>query len=131
MDHVPQGARLDQANPQRLQRRQAMDSVGHGGGNSVSRGRSAAYDSGAFVGGQSRSEGLSMHALWVGLLAIGMGVVRGEVDYRPGSSESAVPEAFRLAPARFGYDLEVLRETPAYTVSALRFPSPVETPDPE
>jgi cephalosporin-C deacetylase-like acetyl esterase len=67
--------------------------------------------------------------LWTGVF---LGAVeRGAVDFRPTPQESAVPQQFRLEPARFPYELQTLFTTPRYTVSELRFPSPVETPDVE
>src|SRR4051812_49241916 len=72
-----------------------------------------------------------MHAiLLAGVLPLGL-VERGEAEFRPTAAEAGVPAPFRLGPARFGYELEELRTTPGYSVAALRFPSPVETPDPE
>ena len=59
------------------------------------------------------------------------GLDRGEVDFRPTAAEASVPERFRLEAATFSYEMEPLRTTPGYTVSALRFPSPITTPDPE
>ena len=59
------------------------------------------------------------------------GIERGEVAFRPGPEESSVPERFRLEPATFTYELEPVLETPRYTVSRLRFPSPITTADPE
>ena len=50
---------------------------------------------------------------------------------RPGPLESSVPERFRLGPAVFSYESEPVFSTPRYTVSKLRFPSPIETPDAE
>ncbi len=58
-------------------------------------------------------------------------IERGEVVFRPGPEESSVPERFRLEPAAFSYELEPVLRTPGYTVSRLRFPSPVTTVDPE
>ena len=58
-------------------------------------------------------------------------IERGEVAFRPGPEESSVPERFRLEPANFTYELEPWIATPNYTVSRLRFPSPITTPDPE
>ncbi|MBX6316462.1 MAG: alpha/beta hydrolase family protein [Isosphaeraceae bacterium] len=58
-------------------------------------------------------------------------IERGEATFRPTAAEAEVPERFRLAAATFRYELEELRRTPTYTVSALRFPSPITTPDPE
>jgi dienelactone hydrolase len=54
---------------------------------------------------------------------------RGEVNYTPGPMEPSVPERFRLGPAVFSFELEPVMTTPRYTVSKLRFPSPIETPD--
>ena len=58
-------------------------------------------------------------------------IERGEVVFRPGPEESSVPERFRLEPAAFSYELEPVLRTPGYTVSRLRFPSPITTVDPE
>jgi dienelactone hydrolase len=57
-------------------------------------------------------------------------VERGEIAFRPGPEESTVPERFRLEPAVFAYELEPALSTPRYSVSRLRFPSPVTTADP-
>jgi dienelactone hydrolase len=56
---------------------------------------------------------------------------RGEVSYRPTAAESSVPAIFRLDESRFLYELEPVLSTPRYTVSRLRFPSPIVTPDTE
>ena len=58
-------------------------------------------------------------------------IERGEVSFRPGPEESSVPERFRLESANFPYELEPVLGTPRYTVSRLRFPSPITTLDPE
>jgi dienelactone hydrolase len=58
-------------------------------------------------------------------------IERGEVMFRPGPEESSVPERFRLESANFAYELEPVISTPNYTVSRLRFPSPITTPDAE
>jgi pimeloyl-ACP methyl ester carboxylesterase len=58
-------------------------------------------------------------------------VEKGEVAFRPGPLEASVPERFRLEPALFSYDLAPVLATRRYTVSKLRFPSPIETPDVE
>jgi dienelactone hydrolase len=68
---------------------------------------------------------ISALCLWPG------DVERGEVAFRPGPDESTVPERFRLEPAVFTYELEWVLETPRYSVSRLRFPSPIATADPE
>jgi dienelactone hydrolase len=71
-----------------------------------------------------------MHAcLLVVVLALGS-VERGEVTFRPTAAEGQVPALFRLEPATFAYELEPLRATARYTVSAVRFPSPVVTSEP-
>jgi dienelactone hydrolase len=42
-----------------------------------------------------------------------------------------VPPPFKLPAAVFDFEIEPLLQTERYTVSAVRFPSPVESPDPE
>ncbi len=59
------------------------------------------------------------------------GLERGEIVYRPSPLESSVPDRFRLKAETFRYELEPVLATPRYTVSLLRFPSPIETPDAE
>ncbi len=56
---------------------------------------------------------------------------RGNVVYVPSPQESSVPERFRLKAETFWYELEPALATPRYTVSLLRFPSPITTPDVE
>ncbi|WP_165225953.1 alpha/beta hydrolase [Aquisphaera insulae] len=51
----------------------------------------------------------------------------GEVAFRPSPQESSVPELFRLKPEAFRYELEPVFSTGRYTVSRLRFPSPINT----
>jgi pimeloyl-ACP methyl ester carboxylesterase len=58
-------------------------------------------------------------------------VEKGEVAFRPGPLEASVPERFRLEPALYSYELAPVLATRRYTVSKLRFPSPIETPDVE
>jgi len=58
-------------------------------------------------------------------------IEKGEVAFRPGPLEASVPERFRLEPALFSYELAPVLATRRYTVSKLRFPSPIETPDVE
>jgi dienelactone hydrolase len=72
---------------------------------------------------------MSVLILMAGLI---LGAVeRGETAFRPKSAEPGVPEPFRLPAAVFGYEIEPLRETASYRVSAVRFPSPITTADPE
>jgi cephalosporin-C deacetylase-like acetyl esterase len=56
-------------------------------------------------------------------------VEKGELTFRPGPLELSVPERFRLEPAVVSFELERVMTTKKYTVSKLRFPSPIETPD--
>ncbi len=69
----------------------------------------------------------------IGILALILvaGVERGEITFRPHKDEANVPSLFRLTEATFPFEIEERRSTPKYTVAALRFPSPVVTPDPE
>ncbi len=64
------------------------------------------------------------------LLAAGPSM-RGEATFRPTGAESRVPERFRLEEATFPFEMESLREAGGYSVWAVRFPSPIATPDPE
>ena len=59
------------------------------------------------------------------------GVERGEARFTPTAAEAGVPERFRMAAAVFPFETETRLVTSRYTVSAVRFPSPVVTPDPE
>ncbi|QEH37647.1 Alpha/beta hydrolase family protein [Aquisphaera giovannonii] len=68
--------------------------------------------------------------LGLALLA-GGACTEGEVAYRPSPEESSVPELFRLKPEAYRYELEPVLSTPRYTVSRLRFPSPIATADAE
>ncbi len=56
---------------------------------------------------------------------------RGEARFQPTSAENSVPERFRLEGAVFPFESELLRTTPKYSVEAVRFPSPIVTPDKE
>ena len=67
---------------------------------------------------------------WIVALLAVAGVERGEAAFRPTTTESAVPELFRLPAATFGFELEPVRDSPGYSVAKLRFPSPIESPDP-
>jgi dienelactone hydrolase len=68
--------------------------------------------------------------LWVATL-VPAGVERGEVEFRPTAAEAGVPARFRLERATFAYECEERLRTARYAVWAVRFPSPVTTPDPE
>lgn len=56
---------------------------------------------------------------------------RTETPFRPTADEPKVPEIFRLQPADFASESEPLLDAPGYSVAAVRFPSPVVTPDAE
>lgn len=73
-----------------------------------------------------------MLSLWIaGVLAAAGGVESGLASFRISAAEAQVPEQFRLGPATYRYETEVRLTTANYDVAAVRFPSPVETPDPE
>jgi dienelactone hydrolase len=72
---------------------------------------------------------ISQWMLAAGILLCGPG--RGEAVFRPSAEEASVPERFRLEAAVYSYELEPVLTTPRYTVSRLRFPSPIATPDAE
>jgi dienelactone hydrolase len=55
----------------------------------------------------------------------------GEAAFRPTAAEARVPERFRLREAVFRFEVEPLLSTERYTVSAVRFPSPLTSPEPE
>jgi len=57
-------------------------------------------------------------------------VDHGEVRFQPSAVEADVPDGFRLGPAVFTYELEMLRDSGRFTVAAVRFPSPIVSPDP-
>lgn len=57
------------------------------------------------------------------------GVERGDASFQPTAAEALVPELYRLTATRFAYERESIRTEPTYSVSAVRFPSPITTPD--
>jgi dienelactone hydrolase len=57
------------------------------------------------------------------------GLERGETEFRATAAEASIPEIFRLPNSVFRYEMETRLETPRHTVRALRFSSPVTTPD--
>jgi dienelactone hydrolase len=79
----------------------------------------------------TRIEVDSMLALLFALVAVADEAPRGEVVFRPSAAEASVPALFRLEAATFGYEFEPIRAVDRYTVWAVRFPSPIESPDPE
>jgi cephalosporin-C deacetylase-like acetyl esterase len=58
-------------------------------------------------------------------------IERGTSVFRPTPQEPSVPELFKLEAGSFPYEREMVLATPRYTVSRVRFPSPVDSPDPE
>ncbi len=58
-------------------------------------------------------------------------IERGRAVFEPTELEAKVPEPFRLNKALYEYEIELLRETQRFRVRAVRFPSPITTPDPE
>jgi dienelactone hydrolase len=74
---------------------------------------------------------MSLQLMILAVIVLPAAIERGEVAFRPGPEESSVPERFRLESADFTFELEPVFSTPNYTVSRLRFPSPITTPDPE
>lgn len=54
----------------------------------------------------------------------------GTIHFEPGPAEAAVPERFRLEAATFVDTLRPVRIEPAFVVSELTFPSPIDSPDP-
>jgi dienelactone hydrolase len=66
------------------------------------------------------------------VIAMSLGAIEhGEAAFRPTAAEARVPERFRLAAAVFPFERELRLETENYTVSAIRFASPITTADPE
>ena len=57
-------------------------------------------------------------------------IITGEARFTPSSQETDVPELFRLDAATFPYQMEQLRVDSRVQVWSVRFPSPVESPDP-
>ena len=55
----------------------------------------------------------------------------GQATFRPTAAEADVPASFRMAGSTFSFERQPLRTTPNYTVEAVRFPSPVVTPEVE
>ncbi|SIO67588.1 Uncharacterized conserved protein [Singulisphaera sp. GP187] len=59
------------------------------------------------------------------------GVEQGEARFQPTAAEAQVPELYRLTAAQFPYERELIRTESTFSVDAVRFPSPITTPDPE
>src|SRR5258707_15185683 len=70
-----------------------------------------------------------MHPLPLILFALLPVPEPGEVPFTPTAAEADVPAAFRMPESTFAFERQELRTTPGFTVSAIRFPSPVVTAD--
>jgi dienelactone hydrolase len=57
-------------------------------------------------------------------------IERGTVEFRPTAAEEQVPPPFRLPASEFSYELTPILATPDYSVSGLRFDSPIKSADP-
>jgi dienelactone hydrolase len=53
----------------------------------------------------------------------------GQVTFHPTPAEAEVPAAYRMTEGTFTFERQDLRVTPSYTVSGIRFPSPIVTAD--
>jgi dipeptidyl aminopeptidase/acylaminoacyl peptidase len=69
-------------------------------------------------------------AYLVGTFLMAQAVTVGTAEFRPDAAEASVPELFRLPAATFSFERVLIRTTPGYDVSKVRFPSPIVTPDP-
>ena len=58
-------------------------------------------------------------------------IERGEAAFHATAAEPNIPARFRLETAVFAYEMEPKLETRNFRVSAVRFPSPIVTPEPE
>jgi dienelactone hydrolase len=63
------------------------------------------------------------------LLSLHGEVERGEASFQPTEAEARVPKRFQLKASTFSFEIQPVRETPEYTVSLVRFPSPIVTSD--
>jgi cephalosporin-C deacetylase-like acetyl esterase len=71
------------------------------------------------------------HLICLVLALLAPPINTGQATFLPSAAEADVPAAFRMAESTFTYETQPLRATPNYTVEAVRFPSPVTTPDVE
>lgn len=73
-----------------------------------------------------------LHLAWLTLALLPPApFTTGQATFRPTPAEADVPADFRMAGSTFSFERQPLRSTPNYTVEAVRFPSPVVTPDVE
>lgn len=63
------------------------------------------------------------------LLPLAVPPTAGQATFRPTRAEADVPAAFRMEGGAFPFEIQALRTTTHYTVEAVRFPSPMVTPD--
>jgi dienelactone hydrolase len=68
--------------------------------------------------------------IFFALVALGV-IETGEAAFRPTPDEPGVPERFRMQAATFRFEFEPRLDARGYSVSAVRFPSAVVSPDPE
>lgn len=57
------------------------------------------------------------------------GVETGEARFTPTPAEPGVPDLYRLAPATYTFERELILDEPKFTVARVRFPSPIVTKD--
>ena len=82
--------------------------------------------------GSSGTKGIhAVFSLLVFSTLILCAVEKGEARFLATPAEARVPERFRLEDATFPFEMETRLETDAYTVKAVRFPSPIRTTDVE
>ena len=55
------------------------------------------------------------------------GVERGEAQFVPTQAEASVPVLYRLPEATYAFERELILDEPRFTVSKVRFPSPIAT----
>jgi dienelactone hydrolase len=73
---------------------------------------------------------VSAVALFLSLmLPVAAPVTEGDVTFVPTARETDVAELFRMTKATYHFEMQELRVTPNYKVSAVRFPSPIVTED--
>jgi dienelactone hydrolase len=63
--------------------------------------------------------------------ASGPDIKCGKAEFSITAAEADVPELYRLESAKFEYEMESIHEARNYKVHAVRFPSPIVSPDPE
>lgn len=72
---------------------------------------------------------MTLAGLILSLATLAPPIKHGKARFLPTAAEPNVPERFRLPAATFAYELEPVRDQANYTVSLVRFPSPIVTVD--